>query len=176
MTDEPVAVGEKDTAYDFAESTNKYLLDYIKFSDAKAGAISAACAVGIGVLAKISAHGVAAKQNSADCYLWFWAFVVLASVSVLAAFICALMSLLPRTREPAPSLFSYPGIMEHNPKHYAQQVLCMDKFKAVEHLSYQNHNLSGILAQKFDWQKRAVWLVLATVILVAVSSAIALFL
>lgn len=155
-----------DAAYTFADATNKYLLDYIKFSDAKAGAISTACVIGMGVMANIQTHiALLAKTTllTAKHNLYFY-FSLFSFFAIAVAFICTLLSLYPRRGIMSPSLISYPSIIEFPAKVYASKIARLDKQSALEDLSIQNHNLSMILNKKFKHQQDAIQvLVIATI-------------
>ena len=145
---------------EFASRTNAYLLDYIKFADAKAGAILTFAGVVGGGIASTAAKTLADARTVA-AGIELGAAVVIGAVLVLAigvAMFC-LRALAPNTPGAA-SLTSFPDIARMPLDQYVGSVagLTTDEAAARE---YANHNwtLSRVAQSKFDAIKAATrWL------------------
>lgn len=161
-----VAVASLDhkSLLEHARFTNAYVTDYIKFADAKAGAITAGSSAGLAALGAL-ANTVLSKP-ALECGWHVIAIIcaVLGGLVLLGSVAFALMSLIPRVQASSGSLFSFPDICKRSLPDYVASLCGLDDRKALDQLSSQNHTLCVVLNTKFVHQKNAVMCLLGSLL------------
>lgn len=142
---------------DFARDTRSYVTDYIKFGDAKAGAVlgmAVFIAGAIGALLKDSMESL----DGAPLVLKGW-MIVCAAIALCSSAAVAwhcLASLAPKTN-PVSALGSFPDIAKHSPESYVAR--CSEVPDDGWSKEYERHSvaLSTIAQSKFNHIAKAVW-------------------
>jgi hypothetical protein len=142
---------------ELARATRSYITDYIKFGDAKAGAvlgIAVVIAGAVGALLKDSMESI----EGANLVLKGWMIVSSAAALWSSAGIAwhCLAALAPKTK-PVASLASFPDIAKYAPEVYVAQ--CAEVADEAWAAEYERHSvgLSMIAQSKFDHIAKAIW-------------------
>jgi hypothetical protein len=161
----PAAADGEDSAFarldhksllEHARFTNAYVTDYIKFADAKAGAITAGATAGMVLVQTLSTSVLEAPALGCVARVFAYIFAIGGGLALLLAAAFSLCSLIPRIKKSNGSLFSFPDICGQDAPSYLSGLCSLDGKTAFEHLSNQNHNLCNVVSSKFTNQKRAV--------------------
>jgi len=146
-----------DTA-EFGEKTRAYVTEYIKFADAKAGAIVALVGLVGGAL------GVSAKPMLGAIASSHWSFGVLAvSLGVIAAVsgvMClwhALDALSPRAPQAQRSLASFPDIARIDVDEYVAKARGLDTAGMANEYALVNSTIASIATAKFGSIRGSIW-------------------
>jgi hypothetical protein len=145
----PVAL-QPHAAIGFAASTNAYLLDYIKFGDAKAGAILTLAGVIGGGIASLAPKTLA-DALAVSHWLALGVALTLAAALIFAVTIavyCA-RALAPQTPT-AGSLHSFPDIGRMTLEQYASGVDKLTEESATREFINHNWTLSRVASTKFN--------------------------
>ncbi|WP_437795469.1 Pycsar system effector family protein [Sorangium sp. So ce693] len=142
---------------DFSSKTNAYLTEYIKFADAKAGAILVFMTL---VGAVVSATS---ERMLSTAYTAAWGAFVLGAIAAGAILVSVTMTLwytvaalLPRTSNANQSLHSFPDIVKMQPEYYASSVLALTPESIARNYSFHNHALAKIAMAKYESVERAM--------------------
>jgi hypothetical protein len=135
---------------EYASKTNSYLTEYIKFADAKAGAILVLVALVGGVVS------VASKSLFSTVSDMGVAMIALATLLALVIAYAVTMTLVhtisalsPKTSDAQGSLNSFPDIAKLQPNLFADQVVAVTAEDIVRNYSRHNHALAVIVSTKF---------------------------
>lgn len=160
---EAVPISERkqniDEQISYAEKVNAYLTDYIKFGDAKAGALLTLIGL-LGTVIGVTADNV--LPRAANEPRWLAAILIAGACLVLGTVLTAwfsLNALSPSTPKANWSLNSFPDIALLASSAYVSKLRELDARTILE--GYANHNvaLAQIAAKKFRAIQRAVfWL------------------
>jgi hypothetical protein len=148
-------------AGEFAKGVREYLLDYIKFADAKAGAILTFLGIlgaAVGTLAEKTAEGLAKIQ------IGTWQVFALATlggflVGTVGTLACALRALKPRASskpEDGRSLASFPHIATMEVNDYVVAVAALNEDGIADQLARHTWILSRIAGTKYSSIAHAV--------------------
>ncbi len=160
-------------ASEFGEKNRAYITEYIKFGDAKAGAIIAlvtAVAGALGACAKAALHHVIVSS---------WMFAILAyaagAVALVSGVLClwrSLESLSPRTPRAGESLASFPDVAGLDPAELEKRSTTLDATGIAREYSRVNATLARISAEKFRLISKSVFwlkgLLLSTYLMVVI--------
>jgi hypothetical protein len=147
----------------FAKDVRAYVLDYIKVSDAKAGAVSTGVALvgaAVGSIAEKTLRGAHA-QSPRSLVLVLVVLLLIVS-SVVLTVIYTISTLLPRTPTAAGSLASFPDISKDQQATYVEKVCSLDEPSVAAEYAAHAWTLSHIALSKFGSLKKALrWFTLA---------------
>jgi hypothetical protein len=143
----------------------EYLSSYIHFADAKAGAVIAIATLGIASLALLPA----------SLAPWQAASIRLSLLLLLGSVVCALVTLVPRTNKKARqgSIF-WGNIAAHDS--YSDYQTTLQKSEDFEEVVKQIYYLAGIAETKYWWVSKGIWLQVAGLPLLFISTIAARFL
>lgn len=143
---------------DFAQKTNQYVTDYIKFADAKATAVLGFVA-GLGAFLATTGKVVLASARAAgDCaYLLGLSVAALLLVSTVYCLWQALAAINPRTPSSTPhSLHSFPTLAVAEPNELIAQLGSLTHHDILAEYTKHNVILSSIAMRKYESLKHAV--------------------
>lgn len=148
------------TPSEFTVSTRDYISDYIKFADAKAGAVMT-ITVALGAVAGFAANEFFAAVRAASD-VWFAAATIIAAVGAACAAMTVwfcIEALAPNTTAAQNSLASFPDIAKMDAVAYKSAVVALDSAAAAAEFASLNTTLAAIASLKFGNVRTAVlWL------------------
>jgi hypothetical protein len=134
----------------FAEKTNTYLTEYIKFADAKAAAILTVLGI-VGGVTAAAAKPILLASRQASVVAQIAAIGTAGAVllaATLATWHC-LGALSPRTDSAAKSLHSFPDIALEDPDAYSAKIISAEREELVRAFCLHNVTLSRIARSKY---------------------------
>ncbi|WP_437306119.1 Pycsar system effector family protein [Sorangium sp. So ce388] len=142
---------------DFPSKTNAYLTEYIKFADAKAGAILVFITLVGAVVSATSERMLSAVRTAG----WgAFALGAIAAVAILVSVTMALwhtaVALSPRTSNANKSLHSFPDIVKMQLEDYLSSVLVLTPESIANNYSIHNYALAKIAMAKYECIGRAM--------------------
>lgn len=126
-------------------------LGWIAAAEIKVGVIVALDTAMLGVLAA-SFSGLQPLERTACANF----FTVVAAISIVAAIICAAMSVLPRVNGPQQSLLFFGCIAQHHCPNYAAKFRAATEGDMLEDCLAQIHRNAEIARDKFMWVRRSM--------------------
>ncbi len=142
-------------AVDFAAKTNAYVTDYIKFGDAKSGAILSFATLVAGAVASSAPGSLRLLRAFSPLALAVGALAVLGVLAFsLAVAMACIQALAPRTPK-ASSLHSFPDIATMKPGDYESRLRAIDHGGVTREYANHTQTLSAVAVQKFDSIARA---------------------
>lgn len=121
-------------------------LHWIAAADVKIGVVVALDTAMLGTLAAAFSALPAAQRTT-----WAYLFSVLAACFLVAALICARMSVLPRTEGPKSSFIFFGRIAEHNAPDYAEAFKKASEDDLLNDCLAQVHRNAQIACDKHAW-------------------------
>lgn len=152
-TKKPGAAGDRpvsDAAVEFAAQSNGYVTDYIKFGDAKAGAVLSFTAVVAGAAVSSATSSFDLLRSVSTIALAAGALLLLCLLALALGVAWACVSALdPRTPK-GKSLHSFPDVSEMDAEVYEAQLRGLDAHAATREYAMHTKVLSAIALQKFE--------------------------
>lgn len=145
-------------AAEFGQHNRVYITDYIKFGDAKAGALigaGSALSAALGVFTKEFLTAI----SGMSCWVQVLGLVCsgFVAISSLLMLWYSVQALSPKTPTANSSLASFPDVAGMSPTDYAARVVQLDAHGIAREYAHVNVTLSRIAAAKFASIARAVW-------------------
>lgn len=157
--------------FDFAARVHVYTHDYIRFADAKASAILAACGfIFTGLLTRADGIGsILAKVSGSLCaMIWIVILSVIGITSLIFTVGCCVLCIMPRLGSNGSGLVYWEQVAVD--AEYSKRVVSLTGDEATKEIADHVKAVSGVAREKFKYVRRALYGLCVTLLVALIFS------